>query len=157
MDFMVDFGIYIHIPLPKSESHVHSSLRQGVLGWLTSAGVKHNMWRIILQQNKVFCLVCLSSGQRYTTHCLVWSEYSLVYVSVTNKLFCRTKPAPGLKVNPPVWSLSETCECFQTCSYLYLCHKHCLTLFSPDIWQFVTPKWLILEMSMFSNELWIFF
>ena len=73
------------------------------------AGVKHNMWRIVLQQNEVFCFICLSWGQGYTTHCLVWSQDSLVYVSVTNKLFCRTKPAPGLKVNPPVWSLFETC------------------------------------------------
>ena len=36
MDFMVDFGIYNHIPLQKSESHVRSSLRQGVPGWLPS-------------------------------------------------------------------------------------------------------------------------
>ena len=32
MDFMVDFGIDIHIPLQKIESHVRSSLRQGVPG-----------------------------------------------------------------------------------------------------------------------------
>ena len=36
MDFMVDFGIDIHILLQKSESHVRSSLGQGVPGWLTS-------------------------------------------------------------------------------------------------------------------------
>ena len=36
IDFMVDFGIDIHIPLQKNESHVRSSLQQGVPGWLTS-------------------------------------------------------------------------------------------------------------------------
>ena len=36
MDFMVDFGIDIHILLKKFESHVRSSLWQGIPGWLTS-------------------------------------------------------------------------------------------------------------------------
>ena len=36
MDFMVDFGIDIPIPLKKIESHIRSSLLQGVPGWLTS-------------------------------------------------------------------------------------------------------------------------
>ena len=36
IDFMVDFGIYIHIPLKKIELYVRSLLWQGVPGWLTS-------------------------------------------------------------------------------------------------------------------------
>lgn len=51
-----------------------------------------------------------------------------------------------------IFNLGDDLEC----CYSYLCHKHCLTLFYPDLWQSVTPKWFILEMSMFSNELWIF-
>ena len=36
MNFMVDFGIYIHILLEKFDSHVRSLLWQGVPGWFTS-------------------------------------------------------------------------------------------------------------------------
>ena len=45
MDIMVDFGIDIHIPLQKNESHVRSSLLQGVPEWLTSV-LEMKFWLI---------------------------------------------------------------------------------------------------------------
>ena len=45
MDFMEDFGIDIHIPLKKFESHMRSLLQQGVPGWLTSV-LQIQFWKV---------------------------------------------------------------------------------------------------------------
>ena len=63
MDFMVDFGIDIHILLPKNESHVRNLLRQGSLGdspvsWKSKSddfpfGINFRLWEVVkLKQRK---------------------------------------------------------------------------------------------------------
>ena len=118
--FMVDFGIYNHIPLQKSESHVRSLLRQGVPGWLAnvlqinfwwfSFFLKpkldhHSPWKVeihswpILDKGKRFEVICTKDLEMVTWKPIL-IEAIKVFITSLNQLWAELIRMPRVFSRP---------------------------------------------------------